>query len=562
MKGTGIPEPAVAYLRVSDKKQLNTAIDIDPDGNSIATQRSVVQHRSDSLPASIVKEFVEPGASASTIEKRPVFQEMIAYLQENPQIKYVIVYARSRAFRNYIDAAVTKRQLDNMGVKLISAREDFGEGVYADMMAAITDIFNDTQSKLSGQDISIKLTNKAMNGGTCGRAKLGYLNVRVPFEGRQVNTIKIDEERAPLVVQAWELYATGEYGLNDLEATMADLGLTSPPTSQYPAARPVSASTLHNMLRDPYYIGYVTWKGQIYPGRHEPLVCHDLYERVQDVLRMRSANGNRDRVHSYYLKGFLFCSRCHGDGQTSRLVYSVSTGRAGGRYAYFKCRRSKVGLCDLPYLAVDAVEEAIVEHYRTLQLPTAFATETRELLEEIIADEHSTVRDRHAGLNRQLKELDTKENRLIDLLADGSMPQAKVRMKLIEIKTQRKRLEAALVNTSEELTIGTGVLRHALELVSNPYELYSDASTDVRRLLNETFYQCFFIDDRPDTIAPHIADEKQPLFADLHHASRACLGTPSQKKPKGAYPHPRANAGWNKPLMVVLAGFEPATPRV
>ncbi|MBF4999574.1 recombinase family protein [Nocardia sp. BSTN01] len=159
-----MPDPAVAYLRISDKKQLNTA--------------------------RIVKEFVEPGVSAQSIEKRAVFQEMLVYLKEHPEIEYVIVYALSRAFRNYIDAAVTKRQLDMMGVKLISARKDFDDGIYADMMAAITDIFNDIQNKLSGQDISIKMLNKAMNGGTCGRANLGYVNARILVEGRQVNTIQ------------------------------------------------------------------------------------------------------------------------------------------------------------------------------------------------------------------------------------------------------------------------------------------------------------------------------------------------------------------------------------
>ncbi len=34
---------------------------------------------------------------------------MMAYLRDNPQIKYVIVYARSPAFRNYVDAAITTR---------------------------------------------------------------------------------------------------------------------------------------------------------------------------------------------------------------------------------------------------------------------------------------------------------------------------------------------------------------------------------------------------------------------------------------------------------------------
>ncbi|MGW5106256.1 hypothetical protein [Nocardia sp. NPDC004123] len=176
------------------------------------------------------------------------------------------------------------------------------------------------------------------------------------------------------------------------------------------------------------------------------------------------------------------------------------------------------------------VEEAVAEHYRTLQLSTSFATETRRLLEEVVADDHTTVRDRHASLNRQLKQLDAKENRLIDLLADGSMPQAKVRMKLIDIKTQRKRLEAGLTNTSEELTIGAGVLRHALDLVADPYVLYRDAGTDVRRLLNETFYQRFYIDDHHDTIEPTISDEKTDLFAALHQASRTCTSPPPHRK--------------------------------
>ncbi|WP_216898046.1 hypothetical protein [Nocardia alni] len=55
MKAPLILELAVAYLRVSDKKQLNTVIDLDPDGHSIDTQRKVVDGRADSLPARIVK---------------------------------------------------------------------------------------------------------------------------------------------------------------------------------------------------------------------------------------------------------------------------------------------------------------------------------------------------------------------------------------------------------------------------------------------------------------------------------------------------------------------------
>jgi hypothetical protein len=92
-------------------------------------------------------------------------------------------------------------------------------------------------------------------------------------------------------------------------------------------------------------------------------------------------------------------------------------------------------------------------------------------------------------------------------------------MKLIEIKAQRNRIEAALTNTSEELSVGTTVLRHALDLIADPYSLYLDAAPDVRRLLNETFFECFYIDDLEDATVLRITDDKTVMFADRHSAA-------------------------------------------
>lgn len=249
-------------------------------------------------------------------------------------------------------------QLKKIGVRVISVKEDFGDGPHAVAMEGMLDIMNDLQNTLQGLDIQTKMGNKAVNGGTIGRAKLGYLNVRVDYEGKQINTIALDPVRAPLVLNAWELYATGEYPIDRLEATMADLGLTSRPTKRWPAERPVSDSKLHAMLSDPYYAGFVAYKGDLYPGRHEPIVTHALFAQVQDVLKARSARGQRDRVLHHHLKGLLFCDRCHQAGRTSRLIYTEATGKTGQRYSYFLCRGRQDGLCDLPHLSAELVEQA------------------------------------------------------------------------------------------------------------------------------------------------------------------------------------------------------------
>lgn len=561
---------AVLYLRVSSKKQMDTAVDIDPDGNSIATQREVASRKANKLGADVVREFVEPGISASTIEKRQAFQDMLTYLRENPDVRYVVVYARSRAFRNYIDAAITKRLLDKLDVKLVSAREDFGDGVYADMMEAVTDIFNDVQNKLSGEDIRIKLQHKAVNGGTIGRARVGYLNSRIEVDGRMVNTVSVDPERGPLVGKAFELYATGEYSIDRLTATMADMGLTSRPSPRWPQARPVSDSTLHRMLRDPYYSGFVVYKGAVYPGRHEAIVSHDVFDLVQDILNFRSDTGQRDRILTHYLKGALFCQRCHEQGRTARLIYTEATGKNKKRYGYFLCRARQEGLCDLPHLRAELVENAVIGHYATLRLAESFQQEVHKQLEAAVADDQTSTRELHASLTRRLQELDERESRLIDLAADDTLPQAKIRAKLHEIQKERDRARASLTNTSEELAVGARVLRDALHLVKNPQRLYRNVADDVRRHLNQTFYERFYLDDLEVT-----DDKKTALFEEIHQAvtkyHQTVLTTNKEEYPREAEASLSTSTDpltlsdlfsvkvSSKPVMVGRAGLEPAT---
>ena len=489
-----VPRKAVLYLRVSSKRQTETAFDIDKDGNSIATQRDICQQKADSLEAEVVQEFVEPGVSAQTIEKRPVFRSMLAYLQENPDVDYVIVYARSRAFRNFVDAAITRRHLDKLDVRLLSAREDFGEGTYAEAMEAVTDIMNQVQNQLSGEDIKIKMRNKAINGGTLGKARLGYLNVRIDVEGRMVNSIALDEKRAPLVLKAWELYASGSYTIDRLEATMADLGLTTRQTARKPES-PVSASQLHRLLQDPYYVGYVKYQGQLYPGRHEPIVGQDLFDRVQDVMRSRSGAGSRDRVHHHYLKGMLFCGRCHDGGRESRMVYVEAKGRSGSIHEYYFCRGKQDGFCDQRYLPVDIVEDKVAEAYAQLRLDQDFESDISQKLRESLENEHADTRDFFARLQNQLAEVDDKERRLVTLAAEGILPIDKVRQLSNEYRLQRARIEEQLSTTNDRLELGTKVITQALAQLGSPRQSYERTTDRVRRLMNEAFFRRFYVDE-------------------------------------------------------------------
>jgi len=475
---------------------MDTAIDIDPDGNSIATQREFGQRRAEALNAVVDKVFIEPGNSAQSIEKRPVFREVLAYLREHPEIDYVIIYMRSRAFRNFTDAALTKRQLAKMGVKLISAKEDFGEGYVADAMEGIIDIFNEMEVRRNGEDISAKMRYKRLKGGTVTRAKLGYLNIRAEQDGRLFNTIGLDPKRAPLVRQAFELYATGDYSIDRLTAAMADLGLTTRPSTRWPREQPVSDSKLHTMLSDPYYAGWVVVDGDLIPGRHDAIVPQLLFDQVQQVLDARSARGQRDRILTHHLKGLLFCQRCHEQNRTSRLIYTEARGRNQQHYGYYVCRSRQEGLCDLPHLPVAQVEEAIARHYgHRFDVSEDFTRELKQRLGEAMAEHQHLTQELHARLQAQLAKLEMREERLIDLAADGQLSRAKIQERSNAIRIERARIQTQLADTTSQLELGAQRLTECLDRARNAAQLYRDAPDDTRRLINQSFYERFYLDD-------------------------------------------------------------------
>nr|WP_169731957.1 recombinase family protein [Glycomyces arizonensis] len=194
------------YLRVSDPKQVNT--DYDPEGNSIPAQRKACTELAGQLGLTVVEEYVEPGRSAKTIDRRPRFNAMMERVRERGDVDAIVIYMRSRIFRNAADAAMTRRDLKQLGVSLLSVKDPTADSISGDMLAGILDVVNEYQSRAAGDDIAYKMEAKAQRGGTPNRARLGYLNTTESVEGRPVRTVVPDPERAPLVRMLFEHYAT------------------------------------------------------------------------------------------------------------------------------------------------------------------------------------------------------------------------------------------------------------------------------------------------------------------------------------------------------------------
>lgn len=128
---------------------------------------------------------------------------------------------------------------------------------------------------------------------------------------------------------------------------LAEQGLTTRPTAKWKEG-PLSLNQLSLVLRDPYYLGMVTYKGQVFDGRHEALVSAETFERVQEVLASRRRAVQRDQIHAHFLRGLMCCDRCREAGREHRMIYTEARNRSGQLYGYFLCRGRQEATCDLP----------------------------------------------------------------------------------------------------------------------------------------------------------------------------------------------------------------------
>lgn len=520
---SGRVKRVVLYLRVSSKRQMDTDSDVDPDGNSIDTQRKWGRAFAKQLGAVIVREFVEPGNSAQTIEKRPEFRKMLAFLEDDGDIDAVIYYNRARVFRNYLDAGNTKQQLAGMGVQLLSARENFGEGLTAEVMEALTDVFNWWMVRQSGEDIKSKMANKARNGGTIGKAPIGYLNVRKRLDGREIRTVALDPERSHYIPMAFELMATGQETLETLQGKLTNAGLRMAQTG-----KGISIERLRNMLRDRYYLGFVEHEGIWYPGRHKALIEPELFDRVQRVMDANGENHVRHRTHNHYLKGAVWCGRC-----SARFVFQRAEGRHGGEYHYFFCVGRRNG-CDMPYIPVEVMEEAVERHY---DVAVSFSADFRAalLLDVDAAMDNDTslsesLRDEYT---KRLATLDRKEDYYLDLAAEEGWPKDKLRTKIDSIRDEREQITTALEASGKELAQGRGVLADALALLEQPAQLYRGGGDTVRALLNRALFSRLYVDG--DKITNQ--EVREPFAALMeahreHHAEQVSQQSSSAAHPK------------------------------
>jgi site-specific DNA recombinase len=536
---------AVSYLRVSTKEQAER--DGDPEGYSIPAQREANRRMATTLGADIVEEFVDRGESARSAD-RPELQKMLEFIRVNP-IAYCIVHKVDRLARNRADDVAINLALQKAQVRLVSATENIDETPSGMLLHGIMSSIAEFYSRNLANEVLKGMHQKAKTGGTPGKAPIGYRNAGVVnAEGREVRTIIVDDQRAPLITWAFRAYATGEWTIRDLAEELANRGLISPPTPARPG-KPIEANQLHKIFTNPYYKGDVRFQGAVYPGRHRAIVDPVIWQKVQDVMTSHVV-GEKSRDHPHYLKSSVFCGNCG-----SRFIVHHAINRHGNVYEYFVCsgRHEKRTQCTQRAINIGLVENKVVEHYKTI----ALSRELRQDIEASLKLELEAGMEETKHLQRDLlleqARLQARSKKLLDGHLDGVVPAdlyaAEQRVISLQLTSIGERLETVTIHFSDL----EGNLESAMEMLENCYEAYRRAPDEIRRRFNQALFVRILV-DQDGEIRSELA---QPFEMILNSDVPAPGLAPGKKK------EPPTNIslveGSREQHLVPLEGLEPPT---
>lgn len=311
-----IPMRVTYYARVSSEKdeQLNSL------GNQISYYEDFIKKNPN---WTYVEGYIDEGLSAATTKKRENFHRMVDDGKAGV-FDFIITKEISRFARNTLDSISFTRELLNAGVGVFFQNDN------------INTLDEDSELRLTimsgiAQDELRKLSSRVKFGHAQAIKKNVVLgNSRIFGYVKDGGRLVIDQDEAPMVRELFELYATGQYSMKQIETLFWEKGYRNH------NGKKIAHTTMSGMISNPKYKGYyvgnkvkvidlftkkqkflppeewVMFKdetGEIVPA----IVDEELWEQANKVLKKRSEDvKGRQGIcnHANLLTGKLYCADC------------------------------------------------------------------------------------------------------------------------------------------------------------------------------------------------------------------------------------------------------------
>ena len=434
-----------AYCRVST----------DSDEQKLSYQSQVLHYKQlvETKPEwELVDIYADEAISGTQINKRVDFQRMINDALEG-KIDMIITKSISRFARNTLDTLKYVRLLKEKNVAIMFEKENINTlTMNGEMLLVILSSLAQQESESISANVTMGLKMKMKRGELVGyNGCLGY-----DYDS-ETKTISINEEEAEVVRYIFRRYVEGS-GCFVIAKELTNLGYkTNRGSLKW------HESTVRGIIKNEKYKGDLLQgktftvdpithrrldnmgeKEQFYvENNHEAIISDEMFERAQEILRMRSKKHSKKNTSREYSRKHAFSSMCtcgFCGGTYIRRIWHHGTdhekpawqcGKAI-KHGRKECGHSK-GIHE------SFLEDAFVNAYNKIQ--ELNATDIEEFFENIAeALDISGLRDEVNELSSKIKKLETKSQTLLDMRLDGKIAEVDYDRKFNTIEEELKSL--------------------------------------------------------------------------------------------------------------------------
>jgi site-specific DNA recombinase len=224
--------------------------------------------------------------------------------------KFDVIFVKwfSRFARDRFYSRLYKRLLKELGIKVLSLMEPVDpDSPSGFLMEGVSELFDEYYSV----SLSVKMIQKRES-----RARKGLWNGNLPFgyvKGEDGIPAVVSDE-ADIISQVFDMYASGRWTYQSI-ATWLNQTKYRPRVHRRDRRERQylwSKDTVKDMLRNPFYLGHVTYKGKPLPGKHQAIIRQGVFDSIQEVrkLHYKGTSTFTQRHRTYLLAGIVRCVHC------------------------------------------------------------------------------------------------------------------------------------------------------------------------------------------------------------------------------------------------------------
>lgn len=439
---------------------------------SVDSQYEELKRAFGALPDVEIAGVFRESASAKA-PGRPIFNELLLRIEAG-EAEGILAWHPDRLARNSIDGGRIIYLLDQKVLQgLRFATFTFENNPQGKFMLSIT--FGYSKYYVDSLSENVKRGNRAKieKGWRPSRAPLGYLN------DKETTFIIKDSVRFSLVRKMFDLALTGTYGPKEIALKARDEWGFVTPTHKRIGGKPISLSTVYKILGNPFYAGLIVWNGQVYPGKHDPVVTMAEFDRVRAILGRPGRP--QPQKYRFAFTGMMRCGAC------GLMITAENRAKRTRRYTYYHCTKRHLGdRCKQPSIELKMLESQIQEFLETVYVPLRVHEVAVKQLHEGLGRHQIDANARAQSLDSAINSVTLQLKELTGLRLRNLVNDTEFMEKRAELTKEQLRLTESRQKVDSHPSAWFEPVSGALFLRNMVIEWFKHGDIEMKKLILET----------------------------------------------------------------------------